>query len=278
MFDTLISARELEANLLSKDWVAVDCRYDLLDRSAGYRGYLEAHIPGAVYADLHEDLSRQPVTEHGRHPLPEPERMEQLFSTLGIANHCQVIVYDDSCGSVAARLWWMLKYMGHPAVAVIDGGWQAWLAAGHRVESDEYRNRPAQFHGVAGSQSRLVTLAEIPAQRLLVDARDPERYSGKYEPIDPVAGHIPGALNHCWKKNLKHDGSFREPHEIKQMLLELYAGNNPEDAVFYCGSGVTACHDILAAVYAGLPWPGLYAGSWSEWCSDTARPVATGDN
>jgi len=254
----------------------IDCRFDLADPSAGYRTYLESHIANAVYADLHEDLSGPPRTDHGRHPMPDANRLKQLFTSLGISNRRQVVAYDDASGSVAARLWWMLHYMGHESVAVLDGGWQAWLDAGLPVEQEERKNAPEPFQGDV-KQSWLVTLDQVLAQPLLVDAREPARYRGEHEPIDPVAGHIPGAVNHYWKDNLTAAGHFLAPVQIRQVLLDYYAGISPGEVTFYCGSGVTACHNLLAAAYAGLPAGRLYAGSWSEWCALSDRPVATGE-
>ena len=274
MHASIIDAHELTENLNNPFWVIVDCRYDLSDPDAGYRAYLESHIPGAVYVDLNNDLSGPAITDHGRHPMPAADRMNNLFSSLGISNDSLVVAYDASCGSLAARLWWMLRYMGHAGVSVLDGGWQAWLEAGFGVEQEERRNSETSFNGVP-QRDRLVELKDVLSSPLLIDAREPARYRGEQEPIDPVAGHIPGAVNLYWRKNLDEQGRFLPPRRLMQQYLNIYAGVAPQDAVFYCGSGVTACHDILAAVHAGLPRPRLYAGSWSEWCSDPDRPIAT---
>jgi thiosulfate/3-mercaptopyruvate sulfurtransferase len=277
MYDTLIRVQELHAHAGDPGWVIVDCRYDLMDRQAGYRTYLAGHVPGAAYADLHDDLSGPPVTDHGRHPLPDAERLCRLFSELGIEPGVQVVAYDDAAGSIAARLWWMLRYMNHQAVAVLDGGWQAWLDAGFAIEEPESRRRSGIFRG-APDRRLLAVIDEVAAVRCLVDARDPVRYRGETEPLDPVAGHIPGARNRFWKCNLDADGNFLPAHRLRDEFGALYDGAEPAEVVFYCGSGVSACHDILAAVHAGLPFPRLYAGSWSEWCSDRSRPIATGDH
>lgn len=275
MCSTIINARELSGKLDNPSWVIVDCRYDLSDPGAGLRAYLATHIPGAVYADLQNDLSGPPITDHGRHPLPTPERMSNLFSRLGISREHQVVVYDAASGSVAARLWWMLHYLGHDQVAVLDGGWQSWLDAGLAAEQGEVRNSVEYFSGTP-QQGRLVKIDEVLSCPLLVDARDPSRYRGEQEPVDPVAGHIPGAINHFWKNNLDEQGMFRTSIYLQQKYLDFYAGIPPHETVFYCGSGVTACHNVLAAVHAGLPWPRLYVGSWSEWCTDPGRPIARG--
>ena len=272
MHSTVIDVHELRHNMDNPSWITVDCRFDLSDPDAGYRAYLESHIPKAVYANLNNDLSGPAITDHGRHPMPPPERMINLFTSLGIGNGCQVIVYDASSGSLAARLWWMLRYMGHAGVAVLDGGWQSWLDAGFGVEQEEQRNPEQSFSGTP-QRDWLVQLNDVLSFPLLVDAREPARYRGEQEPIDPVAGHIPGAVNHYWRDNLDGQGKFLPPRRLMQQYQEICAGVPFQDAVFYCGSGVTACHDVLAAVHAGLPWPRLYAGSWSEWCSDPERPI-----
>ncbi|MEE9160867.1 MAG: sulfurtransferase [Gammaproteobacteria bacterium] len=275
MYEGIIQVQELNQYYDDLTWVIIDCRYDLLDKSAGYRAYLDSHIPNAIYADLHDDMSGPPVTDHGRHPLPSPARLNQLFSLMGISHDKQVVVYDASFGSIAARLWWMLRYMGHEAVAVMDGGWQAWQKSGLETEQEERKNNPVPFEGKV-RQEWLVTLDDVMSEPMLVDSREPVRYRGEEEPLDPAAGHIPGAINHYWKSNLTEDGQFLASQQIRQVFLDFYGGIAPEEVVFYCGSGVTACHNLLAAAHAGLTAARLYAGSWSEWCSDPERPVMTG--
>ena len=274
MHASIIDIHELKENMGDPSWIVVDCRYDLADTSAGYRAYLDSHIAHAVYADLNNDLSGPAITGHGRHPMPSPEKMNNLFSSLGINDGRQVVVYDASSGSLAARLWWMLRYMGHKEVAVLEGGWQSWLDAGYETEQGERKNPGTVFSGKPHAEW-LVKKKDVLSRPLLVDAREPARYRGEQEPIDPIAGHIPGAINHYWRNNLDDQGMFFPPQRLRQLYLDIYAGVPPHEAVFYCGSGVTACHNILAAVHAGLPWPRLYAGSWSEWCADPARPIET---
>ena len=276
MHNTLIEAQTLHKHLAEPDWTFIDCQYDLMDKNAGYHSYLAGHIPGAVYASLHGNLSGQPVTDCGRHPVPSLEALETKFSALGITNHKQVVAYDNSGATFAARLWWLLNYAGHSRVAVLDGGLNAWKQAGYKLENNEKQAVTGSFKAVL-NDAALVRVNEVTTVPRLVDSREPDRYTGKTEPIDPVAGHIPGAVNHFWKNNLGDQGRFLTPECLKQALREVYAGIQAEDVVFYCGSGVSACHNLLAAVHAGYPLPGLYAGSWSEWCSDPGRPVETGE-
>ena len=276
MYNTLIQAHTLNGRLSDPDWVIVDCQYDLADKNAGYESYLEGHIPGAVYAGLHKDLSgSQPVTDCGRHPVPSTEELEEKFSAMGIENRSQVVVYDRSGGAYAARLWWLLHYAGHERAAVLDGGLDAWMRAGYELDAKQPQSIAGNFKAVINT-GRLVRLHEVPTIARLIDSRAPERYSGETEPLDRVGGHIPGALNRYWKDNLDEQGKFLPPDSLRPALGGIYEDAQPEDVTFYCGSGVTACHNLLAAVHAGYPLPRLYAGSWSEWCSDPARPVAAG--
>lgn len=256
--------------------IVVDCRFDLADPDAGRRAYLQAHIRGAVYAHLDSDLSGTRRPGSGRHPLPSPGQLERVFGRLGIAAGRQVAAYDAGGGLFAARLWWLLRYMGHDAVAVLDGGWPAWMACGGATAGGEEHNPPARFKG-RPRPDRVVHAGEVLMQRRLVDSRDPARYRGEVEPIDPVAGHIPGAVNYFCKRNLGEDGRFLAPASLRSALSVVFGAVPASEVTFYCGSGVTACHNILAAVHAGFPEPRLYAGSWSEWCADPARPVARGD-
>jgi thiosulfate/3-mercaptopyruvate sulfurtransferase len=257
--------------------VIVDCRFSLADTARGEADYASAHIPGAVYAHLDRDLSGPPTTDHGRHPLPPPARMREVFGALGIAPGIQVVAYDDANGMIAARLWWMLRYMGHDAVAVLDGGWQAWGRAGKAAEGGVRIARPVRFTGEPRSE-RLRTLDELePARERLVDARDAARFRGEVEPIDKRAGHIPGARNHAFPRNLAADGRFLAPARLRDAFTDSL-GTLPDcTTVHYCGSGVSACHNVLAQVHAGLPEPRLYCGSWSEWSRDPQRAAATGE-
>ncbi len=273
--DTLVTVDDVSRRLGDPKWVIADCRYNLMDPEAGRRAYLEGHVPGARYVHLHDDLAGEPLTDHGRHPLPSPEALTELFGRLGIDTHVQVVVYDQADAGIAARLWWLLRYMGHDAVAVMDGGFHAWQSAGLPLESGSSEATQKAFQGQA-KREWVVSLAEVPAQACLVDARDEARYCGEEEPLDPVAGHIPGARNHPYRDNVDADGRFRSPQELKARFKRTLGDQAPESAVYYCGSGVTACQLLLAAAHAGLPPGRLYAGSWSEWCSDSGRPVATG--
>ena len=275
MFNTLISAESLSENHKRNDWIVIDCRYDLGAKLAGHQSYQKAHISGAIYADVHKDLSGIPLTDHGRHPLPSAENLLALFSRFGISEDKQVVVYDASYGAFAARLWWLLRYMGHKAVAVLDGGWQAWQAMCLAEEAGENVPVFANFQGLPQRQW-LVVIDEVLSSPLLIDSREAQRYRGEVEPIDPRAGHIPGAINRCWKENLTENGFFRDPAQLKQQFEQIYALTSAAEVVYYCGSGVTACHNLLAAAHAGLASAKLYGGSWSEWCTQPDRPIATG--
>jgi thiosulfate/3-mercaptopyruvate sulfurtransferase len=276
-YTTTLAAAELAAHLQAPQWVIVDCRFDLLDTAAGERRYGEGHIPGAVYAHLDRDLSgaRQATGEGGRHPLPSPADLTRSFGRWGINHGVQVVAYDDQSGHYAARLWWLLRFMGHEAVAVLDGGWPAWLAAGLPVATGESEAvTPRLFEG-APHAHWLATREQIAAAPRLVDARAPERYRGETEPLDPVAGHIPGAVNRPYSANWDAAGQWRSQEVLLAEFLDLLGDTPAEDAVFYCGSGVSACVNLLAMARAGLPVGRLYVGSWSEW-SRLGRSVARG--
>jgi len=266
----------------------VDCRFELSDPQAGRRLYLASHIPGARYADLNEDLSGPVTPASGRHPLPRPERFAATLARLGIEKGVQVVAYDAANGAFAARLWWMLRAWGHPEVAVLDGGYPAWIAAGGAVAAEADSASPrSQAPGTHADVGRIeawpvVTTAQVAAlssdpSRLLVDARAAERYSGSLEPIDTVAGHIPGAENHPFSSNLAADGRFLSAPQLRQRWQLRLRARQPSAVVAMCGSGVTACHNLLALEIAGLPGAQLYAGSWSEWIRDSNRPIARGD-
>jgi thiosulfate/3-mercaptopyruvate sulfurtransferase len=252
--------------------VIIDCRFQLNDTELGRRAYAAGHIPGAVYAHLDELLSNPPVTDNGRHPLPPPDVLIERFGRLGIDHSKQVVAYDDKNGMVAARLWWLLRYMGHEAVAVLDGGWAAWQDANLPQQDGAETNAPAQFSGTARSEWVVVADA-VPAVARLVDSRSPERYRGEVEPIDPIAGHIPGAVNYFYQQSWSENGRYLSPAQIRQQLQDILGDTDPDTAVFYCGSGVTACVNLLALKIAGLGNGRLYAGSWSDWITDPTRPI-----
>jgi thiosulfate/3-mercaptopyruvate sulfurtransferase len=277
-FKTLIDADSLRGLLGDPRLAVIDCRFDLMNPAQGLEAYLKGHIPGARYADLNRDLSA-PVTAHtGRHPLPAPETFAVRLGELGVGNDTQVVAYDDAQSSMAARLWWMLRWLGHDAVAVLDGGFRAWVAAGGAVEPGEAIARAARF--IPQSHPRaVVSTAELErvlqaGTDLLVDARAAERFAGSVEPIDPVAGHVPGAVNHPFTANLDADGRFLPQPELERRWRERLAGKNPGQLIAMCGSGVTACHHLLSLEAAGMSGGRLYAGSWSEWVRDPRRPIA----
>ena len=270
-YETFISATDLASRLHDDNWVIVDCRFDLADTAADARAYAKAHNPAADYAHLDDDLSGPPVTDFGRHPLPTPEMMCALFGRIGITNQSQVVVYDNMSGVYAGRLWWMLRYMGHEAVAILDGGWDAWQRSAFPMRSGVETNAPVNFNGTP-RLDRLVVLDEVTAQRLLIDSRDTERFRGGAAGLDPKAGHIPGAVNHHFSRNWDEQRLLLPDETLRSQFEQLLGTTPAEDAVFYCGSGVSACINIATMLYAGLAEPKLYVGSWSEW-SRTDRPI-----
>jgi thiosulfate/3-mercaptopyruvate sulfurtransferase len=284
LFTTLIDVASLRA-LLGRALI-LDCRFDLAAPEAGRHAFLERRIPTAHYLDLNRDLSSPVTADSGRHPLPESPRLAARLAALGLGPGVQAVCYDESNGSFAARAWWLLRWLGHAQAAVLDGGFKAWLAAGGAVETGEPRAQPgsAQPASWTGASTDAAAVVSTPAliealrdpARLLVDARAAERFEGRVEPIDPVAGHVPGAVNHPLGTNLREDGRFLPPEELRRRWLERLGGRAPADVIAMCGSGVTACHNLLAMEHAGLGGAKLYAGSWSEWIRDPERPVARG--
>jgi thiosulfate/3-mercaptopyruvate sulfurtransferase len=279
MTEALVSAAWLHAHLDDPDVRPIDVRWYLTERGRGRADYNEAHIPGAAFLDIDDDLAGPPERGPGRHPLPSPEAFAQAASHAGIGPNTHVVAYDASGGAYAARLWWLLRYFGHERVSLLDGGWQAWLAAGYPTESGEEQVPRAEF--TPQPQPAMVVNAEqVDALRgmdgtLLIDARAAERYAGRIEPIDPRAGHIPGARNMPYANNTRPDGTWKSPAELRAQYHALGADNAAQVAC-YCGSGVTAAHDIFALHLAGRDDALLYEGSWSDWSSDPARPAATG--
>ncbi|NUO02695.1 MAG: sulfurtransferase [Saprospiraceae bacterium] len=280
MYRTLIASDTLLDNLANPDWVIVDCRSSLADLDYGRRVYSESHIPGAVYANLEKDLSGPIVPGHtGRHPLPDIAVLAAKLSAWGIGTGVQVVVYDDRSGGIAARLWWMLRWLGHQAVAVLDGGWQDWNGCGFPTTQAVPVSVPREFHPQPRPEM-LADLEEVDDIRQdehykLVDSREQIRYEGKHEPIDPVAGHIPGAVNLPFANHVEAGGRLASPDAIRKQWEGVLGDTPPEQTVVYCGSGVTACFNLLTMAHAGLEGAKLYPGSWSEWIADPKRPVGT---
>jgi thiosulfate/3-mercaptopyruvate sulfurtransferase len=282
-FTTLIDAATLLELAGSPLIAVIDCRFDLMNPEGGRREFLKGHIPGARYANLNEDLSAPITPDSGRHPLPSPRDFAATLGRLGISRASQVIAYDDAGGSFAARAWWLLRWLGHTSVAVLDGGLKAWIAAGGRLETGEEKSIPALPVGgriqPRADAEAVIDTADIPAflqdpEHLLIDARAAAPFSGSMEPIDTIAGHIAGAVNHPFSTNLGPDGRFLPAAELRRRWQERLAGRQPTDVAAMCGSGVTACHNLLSLEVAGLGGARLYAGSWSEWIKDPSRPVA----
>ncbi|MBL8202470.1 MAG: sulfurtransferase [Chromatiales bacterium] len=258
--------------------VVVDCRFNLLQPEAGRAAWLAGHIPGAFYADLDRDLSAPRRPDTGRHPLPDPEQLRTLFSTFGIGKSTLVVAYDEGGGGLAARLWWLLRWMGHARVVLLDGGFAAWQSAGLPVSRDLPASRPGRFQGAPGHmpvRDASEVAAGLASDTIrLLDMRAEERFLGHVEPIDPVAGHVPGAVNAPFGGNLTADNRFQPGDVLARRYAPLIGDRQPGEIVCMCGSGVTACHGIFALELAGRPGAALYPGSWSEWIRSPDRPVA----
>ena len=279
MHKTLITPSTLAQHVNDSSWVIIDCRFDLTDPGKGETMYRAGHIPGARYAHLDRHLSGPTTGTNGRHPLPDVKAVCRSFSELGIGPQVQVVAYDADSSMYAGRLWWMLRWMGHDAVAVLDGGLARWQREGHPVRGGVEPPTPATFRGRPRQDWRL-TVDEVASgldnpSRLLVDSRTPERYRGIGETLDKVGGHIPGAANYFFQQNLADNKTFKSPDELKAQWDPVLKGRNPKDVVVYCGSGVTACHNLLALEHAGIHGVKIFPGSWSEWSADPSRPVST---
>jgi thiosulfate/3-mercaptopyruvate sulfurtransferase len=281
IYDTLISTGDLARQLGDPRFVIVDCRHNLADVDAGERAYLDAHIPGARFMHVDRDLSGVKTGRNGRHPLPDAQVLAPKLGAAGIDASKQVVAYDQNGGMWASRLWWLLRWLGHDAVAVLDGGLDKWLAEGRPMSTlaptplaSRFVPKPSQ--PVASADEILHHVDD--GSLLVVDARASERYRGDIEPMDPIAGHIPRARNRPYTENLAVTGIFKAATVLRSEFEALLGGRSPSTVVHQCGSGVTACHNVLAMVVAGMPGSRLYPGSWSEWVADPARPVARGSD
>ena len=284
MSQLLVNSAEVAAHLGDPSWCIFDCRHDLRQTEYGVQAYARGHIPGAQFLHLDRDLSGPTTGRNGRHPLPDPEVLAKRMSQCGVGINTQVVAYDNEGGIFASRLWWLLRWLGHRRVAVLDGGLAGWKRARLMLEEGPPLISPQEFAArLNGAGAMAVDTDFVRAHldapdMMMIDARSPERFRGENETLDPVGGHIPGSVNRFYADNLDDDGCYFKPAaQLRKEFEALLAGQDPRQVVQQCGSGVTACHNLLAMELAGLSGSKLYAGSWSEWCSDPARPVATGD-
>ena len=283
-FTTLINTDELSAHIDDPAWVIIDCRFNLADTEAGRQDYAQAHIPNARYAHLDDDLSSPVMAKTGRHPLPNPDKLAKKLGSWGVDATKQVVVYDDAGGAIAGRLWWMLRWLGHNRVALLNGGLKAWQAAGLPLSTETVEAVSTKFplqHAELERDALYVTADEVDQLRQdesyrVIDARAPQRFSGEVEPLDRIAGHIPGSINMPWDKNVQIDGIFKPKQTLQKMFEQQLGDVTPEHVIHSCGSGVTACHNLIAMEYAGLAGSKLYPGSWSEWITDPNRAVEKG--
>lgn len=276
----LVSCEELAAHLDDPDWRIIDCRFDLAQTESGREAYREGHIPGAIYAHLDEDLSGRIDSTTGRHPLPDPDDLQETFSRWGIGPDTQVICYDSQQNAFAGRLWFLLRWLGHARVAVLDGGLRKWEQEGRQLTTDTPPIERREFRGIPNN-ALLISSDDIldhldADDTCLIDVRKEERFSGDEEPIDPVAGHIPGAVNLCWEKNLDAGGCYLPAEALNKMYSRILGDTPVKQCAVMCGSGVSACQTLVALELAGVSGTRLYAGSWSEWIRDPGRPVEIG--
>lgn len=281
MYDTLISSQQLAGHLDDPEWVICDCRFVLSSPEQGARDYQQGHIPGAVYFHLDRDLSGPVTPQTGRHPLPSVPDFAGIVSQAGISDGVQVVAYDDAGGAIAARLWWLLRWLGHARVAVLDGGWSGWVREKRPVTADVVTHKARVFNArrndsLWADTNDVLEIVNGPAAGRLFDARGADRFRGENETIDPVGGHVPGAVSLPFAGNLDSTGHFKPVEQLRAQISAALGDCSAAQTVCMCGSGVTACHDILAMELAGFKGARLYAGSWSEWIRDRSRPIATG--
>jgi len=278
IFETLIDAGRLHADLGAGDWCLFDVRHQLTDAAYGESAYAAGHIPGAFFLHCDRDLSGPKIPGSGRHPLPDPPILAEKLRSCGLNSTTQVVVYDDSQGMIAGRLWWMLRWLGHRSVALLDGGLQAWVRAGGQLSTASLPvSKAGDFRpgALSGAVDAAFVESHLQSAGLrLVDARSPDRFRGENETLDPVGGHIPGAINRFFRDNLDGEGCLKAAPVLREEWQALLDGAAPQSVVHQCGSGVSGCLNLLAMEHAGLPGSRLYPGSWSEWCADPSRPVA----
>ncbi len=276
----IVSSEVLAQHLADADWVVLDCRHDLADPERGRSEYSQSHIPGARFLHMEEDLSAPKTGRNGRHPLPDAGTLMEKLGRAGVDSRKQVVAYDSQGGMAAARLWWLLRWLGHLPVAVLDGGWNQWIAEGRPQTADIPLPLPVRFAGKAKDSwvgADFIRARLKDETLVLLDGRAPDRYRGQNETIDPVGGRIPGARNRFYKDNLDASGRFKQPGILREEFVSVLGAIDPGRVVNYCGSGVSACHNLLAMEVAGLRGARLYPGSWSEWSADPSRPVASGE-
>ncbi len=281
-YQTIISVEDLNKNINNQDWFIFDCRFMLKEPEGGLQKFNQGHIPGAQFADMDKDLASPMTATSGRHPLPDPDQLIKILQSWGVNNSSQIICYDDMSGAFAARMWWLLKWLGHEDIAVLDGGLDKWTAAGLEIETKVKERTPGTFNGRANNDMWVdveFVKNELSANKInLLDARSEERYTAKDTKTDPVAGHVPGAMSFPFSGNLSKQGVFLSKDQLRDRFASLMNNAEGKEIVNMCGSGVTACHNLLAMSVADLPMTKLFVGSWSEWIKDNSRPVAIGEN
>tara|TARA_Y100000992_G_C21256929_1_gene489042 strand:- start:916 stop:1767 length:852 start_codon:yes stop_codon:yes gene_type:complete len=281
-YKTIISAENLIKSLQDENTLVFDCRCDIKDTTYGIQAYTEGHIPGSIYVNVDTDLASEKTPSSGRHPLPDADALSEKLSQWGLSSEKQAVIYDDASGAFAGRMWWILKWLGHKKVAVLDGGLGSYMSIGGKLTTDETIFEKNIF--TPNIQSEMVVEitdveeAQYKMNKLIIDARSKERYLGIKDLVDPIAGHVPGAISHPLSLNLNKDGKFRSPEDLKLAFDKIIADTTSENVISMCGSGITACHNILAMEIAGIKGIKLYVGSWSEWITDKSRPIANIDN
>ena len=280
-YQTIISVEDLNKNLNTQDWLIFDCRFILKDPEGGLKKFNQGHIPGAQYVDMDKDLASPMTSTSGRHPLPNPEELINKLQSWGVNNSSQIICYDDMSGAFAARMWWLLKWLGHNNIAVLDGGIEKWTAKNVPLETDTQQRAAGSFSGQANNDMWVnveFVQKELEQDKInLLDARSVERFTAKDTKTDPVAGHVPGAMSYPFAENLSKQGVFLPSEELHKRFTPIVSNPENKELINMCGSGVTACHNLLAMSIAELPMTRLFVGSWSEWIKDKSRPVATGE-